>query len=195
MCAARDASFADARETGIPRVPLDAGDDRPRPWRRFFAKTVDLTIATTVALLIVDMAGPFLGFGHGRSGMSALLVSMTSLLIWAAIEILLLTEFGTTLGRRLYRITIRRDGGTALGFDDAVWRTLRMLVFGLGFGIPIVTIVTQIVAYVRLRGSGRTSWDRKGGLRVTQGPMSAVRWCGAIAATLGLIAAAAIIGP
>jgi len=194
MGADRDASFADARETGMPRVPLDAGDDRPRPWRRFLAKTVDLTIATMVALLIFDMIGPDLGFGQGRASFGALLISMTSLLVWAAIEVLLLTEFGTTPGRRLYRISVRRDGGTALSFDDAVWRTLRLLVFGFGLGIPIVTLITQILAYLRLRGSGKTSWDQKGGLCVTQGPMSAVRWCSAIAATLGLIAAAAIIG-
>jgi hypothetical protein len=190
----RDASFADGREAGLPRVALNAGDDRPRPFRRFCAKSADIAVASLLTMTVFTAFGTGLGLGPGRDSLSALALSLGSLLAWAGLEVFLLASFGTTLGRLLFRLAIKQENGAALTFDHIVWRTLRVLVYGFGLGIPIVTLITQIIAYLRLTGSGRTSWDRKGGLRAIHGPMSLMRWIGALAATLAIILAAMRIG-
>jgi hypothetical protein len=38
---------------------------------------------------------------------------------------------------------------------------------GLAFGLPLVPIVTQVIAYRRLKAQGQTSWDADGGYVVT----------------------------
>ena len=50
------------------------------------------------------------------------------------------------------------------------WRELLVWVKGLGFGIPVVTVVTLVMAYRRLDGDAITSWDDKLGLVVLHRP-------------------------
>lgn len=190
----RDASFSDARDTGIPRVPLDAGDDRPQPTRRFLAKSFDIAVASLIGLLLFNALGPLLGFGPGRDQLSAFVMSVAFLLFWAVLEVLMLANLGTTPGRMLYGISVKQKSGAALTFDDAVWRSLRLLAFGLGFGLPVIGFITQLVAYLRLVNSGQTSWDRKGGLRVTQRSMLVAQWIGALLLTTAVIVAAVQVG-
>lgn len=182
----RDAAYSDARETGVPRVPLDVGDDRPRPFRRFFAKTADATVASFLTMLVFYLLGARFGGDWG----SALVLSIISLLVWAVIEVALLSRFGTTVGRRLYRLRLTQESGAPLTRDHIVWRTIRVLVFGLGFGLPVITLIAQLAAYLQLNASGRTSWDRKGGLRVEARPMTVPRWLLALAATFAIMVAA-----
>ena len=58
----------------------------------------------------------------------------------------------------------------------ALKRSLDVWFRGLGLGIPIVTIITTLVAYFSLREDGETSWDRYSNCAVSHSKLSVFRW-------------------
>jgi uncharacterized RDD family membrane protein YckC len=70
-------------------------------------------------------------------------------------ETILLNVFGTTLGKVLYRIRLRDLEGKKFGFTIALKRSLAVWVRGFGFGIPLVTLITLLVAFRTLRTEGK----------------------------------------
>lgn len=45
----------------------------------------------------------------------------------------------------------------------------------MGAGIPIVNLITMIVAAVKLNNTGTTSWDQRSGFKVSHGKVGALR--------------------
>jgi uncharacterized RDD family membrane protein YckC len=99
--------------------------------------------------------------------------------------------FGTTPGKAIFRISVRRADGSKLPFVVALVRELKVFVKGLGLGIPLVALITHIVGYTNLKNDGITSWDRDGGLVVSHQEVQAWRW---ILIVLFLAAAIGLIG-
>jgi hypothetical protein len=62
-----------------------------------------------------------------------------------------------------------------LGYGEALKRSFYVLAVGLGFGIPVIQIVTMIIAYFRLTKSGMTWWDEKVGVAVVHEQIGAGR--------------------
>ncbi len=69
--------------------------------------------------------------------------------------------------------------------DQAFQRSARVWFFGLGAGLPIVSLVTLVTAYNKLTKEGITSWDRVGNFSITHGPIGVGRMV-AIGLFLGL---------
>jgi len=68
-------------------------------------------------------------------------------------------------------------------------------VYGLGLGIPIITLFTHIQAYNRLTRRGVTWWDEEGGFQVTHRRIGPVRASAAIlllVLSIGLMVAASL---
>ena len=58
---------------------------------------------------------------------------------------------------------------------DAFERCQRVWWRGLATGLPLVSLVTLVEAYLRLKREGISSWDRDGGFVVSHGPIRAYR--------------------
>lgn len=71
-------------------------------------------------------------------------------------------------------MTTRKD--ERLRFLVALERSFLVWIRGLGLGIPIISLITEIVAYNHLLKFGQTSWDRDLHGTVIHGDLSAVRW-------------------
>lgn len=80
-------------------------------------------------------------------------------IVWAPVEALLLSSFGTTPGKWLFGIRVERlDGGT-LTFSQALTRYILLWVKGEWFGVPVVSAIPYFLAYRKLGRTGDTSWD------------------------------------
>jgi uncharacterized RDD family membrane protein YckC len=66
---------------------------------------------------------------------------------------------GSTPGKWAFGVRVLNSDGSPAGFGTALHRELGVWVYGLGLGIPIVTLVTQVIAYQTLTRNGRSSWD------------------------------------
>lgn len=99
---------------------------------------------------------------------------------YVLIEALLLKAFGTTPGKRLMRVRVRSlpralpgeevPSGNAptkyptrlpqISWTQSLLRSLFVMVFGLGFFIPLLTVFCGLFSWILYKQQGFTRWDR-----------------------------------
>jgi hypothetical protein len=71
---------------------------------------------------------------------------------------------------------VTNKNGSNLNFDQALSRAFGVWWKGLGTGlIPLVTLITLLVAHNRLSKKGVTDWDREGRFMVSHRKLGLVR--------------------
>jgi hypothetical protein len=154
-------------------------DITPHPWRRYFARMFDTTVAGAVMSLVLGIVlfvinqNIYLSFikfvaEPGNQYFNAILVCALSVLPLAICTGLT----GTTLGKWIFGIAINRPDGQVIGFQLALWREMMVWLRGLGLGIPIIYLFTLVTGYQTLKKNGQTSWDAELGLVANQRPES-----------------------
>src|SRR5262249_13382635 len=131
------------------------------PWRRYFARMIDLYIFILVFFFFLGITFPEL-FAADRtsSRQNEYFYMFIGLVAYSIFETFCLNVFGTTLGKLIYGIRLASNVDNHIAFAVALKRSLAVWVRGIGLGIPIVTLVTVIVAYRTLLKDGQTTWDR-----------------------------------
>jgi len=153
------------------------------PWRRYFARTLDVFFFCMLLILLFAAVGVPSFFEDSND----ILLNLLLLAAYVPFEAFCMTAFGTTLGKTLYKISVKPASGSNRTFANYLSRAVQVWFRGLGIGIPFVVLVTQIFAYRNLRDKGQTSWDRDGGWTVSHGTLSGGRWLLIIASYLGFI--------
>jgi uncharacterized RDD family membrane protein YckC len=147
-------------------------------FRRLFARLVDtLTIGMLAALPI----GAVLLAERPWVSVAPML-PFIALWLMIPLEALFLASGGSTPGKALFGLRVVDARGRALGFGPACARGFHVLMRGMAFGIPVVSLVFVAAAGGPLLKDGRTSWDARLGTRIEARPMSATNW------QLGLVA-------
>jgi uncharacterized RDD family membrane protein YckC len=82
---------------------------------------------------------------------------------------------GRTAGKTLFNISVVNDDQSPLNFFQALNRSANVWARGLGFGIPIISLITTIRQYQELTKNGAATYDRDGGYRVTHGEITGGR--------------------
>ncbi|WP_194266204.1 RDD family protein [Dechloromonas sp. H13] len=140
-----------------------------RPWRRLFARTVDMAIAVPVLYLLLfknfGEAHPLTEWFVGTDGAVWLLTHPVAaaaliLTLWVLIEAVCLMAFGATLGKWAFGIQVLDAGGKKLTFGAAFNRSWQVLLFGQALGVPFAALITGILAYRRLNKTSSTIWDQ-----------------------------------
>jgi len=129
----------------------------PYPWRRFFARTLDLTLYMLIwwifAYLVLHI--PVLNWTIRNA-----IISMILMLL---IEPLLLALFGTTLGKFIFGIRILNENGKRLPYGSGFTRACHIFYSGYGFSIPIYNLVRLYKSYNICKEKGIMNWDVYGG--------------------------------
>jgi hypothetical protein len=137
-----------------PLPGAEGGSKQTHPWRRLFARYIDvflITIAFTVLFAVIG--------GFAMLAVAGVWLSILMLLLQVPIEALLLSSLGTTPGKSLYGISVTQSDGTPPPFDRAIKRAFLVYLKGMGLGIPIVSLVTIIIGYRALTRAGQATWD------------------------------------
>ncbi len=124
-----------------------------RPFVRFFSRMIDLLLFGIFVGLIQVLFFPSGIFSDDRS------FSIMFLIVWTAIEAQLLSSWGTTPGKWLFNTKVRDKDLNKLSFLSAMKRSL--LVFVIGLGIGMFSLITMLIAYSNIDSKGRTSWDKQ----------------------------------
>ena len=140
----------------------------PTPWRRYAARMLDTVVNGVCGLILLSVA--FYGIAPATadaffsrpdsSGGRILDILMTGAMA-SLISGALIGVSGFTLGKLVFGVKVTRPDGGKLGLQAGLTRDLSVLFKGLGLGIPLVALVTMIVAYRGLTSNGTTSWDRE----------------------------------
>jgi uncharacterized RDD family membrane protein YckC len=178
------AEFGSVRrqEHAAPPVPVAEALASPHPWHRWLARILD-----------VGFFGGLLGMVMGAVAPDVLLrandiaLNLMLLALWVPVETLLISAYGTTPGKALLRIRVVSADGYSLGAGTALERSFQVWMRGLGFGVPVVSLVTMILSYSRLEKQGATAWDHALGVRVAQRHVGAGRWMFIAAIVLGVL--------
>lgn len=127
------------------------------PFRRFFARDLDMTIWSAVFLLFCQLVLRV----NILSGHPALQIFRwfipTTLVVLS--EPLMLHFFCTTPGKFLFGLKITRGDGSPLSPKEAFTRTFSLTIFGAGLYIPVISPIVMAIAWRRLRQGDTLSWD------------------------------------
>ncbi len=180
-------SIDEAAERGIlpPAIP-EAGDVPQqesilftpealgrRVWVRFGARITDSVI---FGIIIMGL-GVAAGFAPGEALSESAIVAFQVLttLSWFLVEAALITTFGTTPGKAIAGLWITDEEGKRTTNGKSLIRALLLFVFGWGFGLPLLTLLSLVVSQVRMKQIGNTLWDERAKTIVRGKPVSQAR--------------------
>ena len=148
--------------------------ERVRPWTRFWARTIDLSIwSFLIGRLLENISGQTYKFTSSFAYGIAL--NIIVFVTWILVEGILILKFGFTFGKWLLKISITEADGQRISLGKSFKRVFFVWVYGEGLYIPFVNIVANIIAYSTLNKQEITVWDRKLKLSVTHGKIGLLR--------------------
>lgn len=106
---------------------------------------------------------------------------------YAFIEPVMLSTWGTTPGKALLNIRLRKADGSKPSYGAALSRAFSVWAGGLGLGIPLIAFFTQLNAYNKLNKDGITSWDKDGGFCISHRTVGTWRVLAVVAFSIGFL--------
>lgn len=125
-----------------------------RPWPRYFARSIDGSLVGFAFGMLAVVAG------FGELLESRFVTGALGMLVLCFIEAALLSIWGTTPGKWLFNIRVSRSNGRLLSYGEALKRAFGVYVFGMGLGLPVVSLFTLGSSYNKLTNEGTTRWDQ-----------------------------------
>ncbi|MCZ4279875.1 RDD family protein [Kiloniella laminariae] len=177
-------------------------DLRPHPWRRYFARMLDIlingyigfTLFGTVFFWVNAPAATsffsFLSLHKGGFLIDGFLTVFFSLFLSA----LMIGVTGGTIGKWIFGIRVLDRNYKTIGIITAFRRELFLWLNGLALGIPLVMFITQATSYFTLQSAKRTSWDQALDLVPVQRPNDARQICLSIAGVILWLTLIRLIG-
>jgi len=170
---------AQAGEAAPPEdQPEDTESEKPHPWLRLAARTLDMVLFSLVLGVVIDLFLPSLRKQANEQ------LALLSLPLMALVEPLFLSRSGATPGKWLMNMRVTTLDGSLVSLPQAYSRSILVWIFGLGLGLPFISLATMLFAYFTLARGKSVWWDRRAATRVEQGPIVPVR----------MVMAAVIIG-
>lgn len=156
------------QKKGLYSRETDQDYIRSRPWVRFWARMIDYSLFAIVLSIFI---------GYSNIGLEVInfYTGILAIFLWVFIEAFLLATAGTTPGKWFLRVSVRDENHQKLSFSVSLNRSFSVWWLGMGAGLPIISLITMIVAAVKLNHSGMTSWDRRGELRIFHEKIGIVR--------------------
>ena len=147
-----------------------------RPWPRFTARMVDYFIFSFAVGALIGV-GDALGITHIAVAEEPpnTTFGLIILFAWLFVEPWLLSTWGTTPGKWLLSIKITMADGSKPDYSQALGRSFSVWLKGMGAGLPIISLVTLVLSYMKLTSTGATSWDKECGFTVSHEPFEPKR--------------------
>lgn len=132
------------------------------PWRRFFARQIDLwslalPIGYAAGYVLASLAPGFVPWiqAPGNSYIFGWLLTPVVLLT----ELIIFSIFQTTLGKFVLGVTVMTVGGSTPTSSEYARRLAGVYWSGLGTGFPLVPLFTMSHQYGLLKRGGEASYD------------------------------------
>jgi len=141
-------------------TPPESYDDIRRFFARFFDYTLYATLwyLTLYLTLRIDL--------QNRPLLYLLLDQMVTMALMLFVEPVLLTLYKTTPGKKILGMRIEHSDGTPLQYHEGFSRTFLVLLEGMGFLVPLITLFTHIISYNRCIQGENQPWDKNIAYRI-----------------------------
>lgn len=173
-----------------PRRSSETADRwEPCPWRRFFARYLDLSLYTGIYWLIVLLClrkRHITGLGWDAA------FTILALITMLFGEPLFLSRWGTTAGKWLLGLRVERRGSGRLTYGAALDRTFSAILDGMGLEIPLYSLFKLYHSYKACQeNSAPLPWETEGVVMAQpQRPLQVFRYLAACALQAAVLAAA-----
>lgn len=140
-----------------PHIPV-------HPWKRYFARAIDLLLLDTLItfiLVVILRIRPLNELIY-----DLLDYTIASHILIIPVEAFLLHYFGTTPGKWFFGIRIESVNGGLLTLGQAMTRSWSILLRGYGFTIPIYNIWRLYKSYRYYTDNQITIWDEENGAEI-----------------------------
>ncbi|HEU5442464.1 MAG TPA: RDD family protein [Steroidobacteraceae bacterium] len=152
-------------QISLPAVATPA--EQATPWRRYWARSLDITIGTFLVAVLVGALRPGSSAQLGAAKHAGWIIVLILLPFVLAMDALIHWSLGNTPGKAIAGIKVlTEEGRRPLSAAAYLGRNFGMYVFGLGLGLPLVSLITLIVSYRRATAGETSRWDRFSGSRV-----------------------------
>lgn len=172
----------------MTELSLETQNIVPHPWRRYFARTLDLGIYSgllTIFQLFV------LRWNTDATGLVSIIETIFAGFLMVLIEPLLLAKLGTTPGKWIFGLVLRDEQNEKITYLDGLWRTFTVFKLGLGFSIPFYNIYRSIKSYSQCDQKMTMEWDEEFTYYIKD--LSGLRILGYIATSIGVFVLAILI--
>lgn len=140
-----------------PELSADTIPKVCAPWRRFFARSLDMVIYSISWGIFLTLV---LHINISNRGTGAdLLDTIISLILMLFLEPLQLSFFGTTLGKWILGLRVTNEDGGRLSYSTALSRTWTVFVRGWGLNIPIYALVREWKSYKACDAGETLDWE------------------------------------
>lgn len=137
-------------ETNETQTPLKA------PWRRFFARSLDLGLLATLLNLCLSFFSPMKASNSSFAWM--LLETYLSWLFLFLLEPLFLSKWGKTPGKWLFGLSVHQKDGSLLTRSQAFERLVKIFHVGEGYAIPFYSLYRNYKCYEIYTEEGTLPW-------------------------------------
>jgi DNA-binding transcriptional MerR regulator len=142
---------------GYLSIEADTAPQMFYPWRRFFARSLDMAIYSALWWALLGLC--FHVNLWGRGGILSFLDAIMALLLMLFLEPALLRLLGTTPGKWIFGLRLQDRDGRRPGYSQGLDRTLGVIGGGLGYGIPIYSAICLWKSYKRCSEDEPQPWD------------------------------------
>ena len=181
---------APAQASAPPSAVIEPARELASPWRRYWARSLDIFFSTFLAATSISALWPsLLSQVSAASGQKWALLAI--LLPFAfAMDALICWALGNTPGKAIAGIKALQKGGRRrLSAAAYLGRNFGVYVFGFALGLPLVSLFTLVYGYRRAAEGDLSTWDRFFGSRVYALSDSGLRtWIAAATYILGVTA-------
>lgn len=138
-------------ETNETQTPLKA------PWRRFFARSLDLALLSTLFNLCLSFLSPIKASSSSLAW--SLLDTYICWLFLFLLEPLFLSKWGKTPGKWLFGLSVHQKDGSLLTRAQAFDRLVKIFRTGEGYAIPFYSLYRNYKCYEIYTEAGVLPWD------------------------------------
>ena len=147
---------------------IEGPDGAKFAWARLWARYVDLMVYLFVLSIIAVMIAPVVTTWNSAL-LSALLFPFT-----IPIGALVISTFGSSVGLWITGLRLETRSGEKIPFMTNLKREFQVYL-AMGLGLPLVSFVTIVMSYNKLKETGTTAWDRNCKTQVVSRGSNAVR--------------------
>ena len=177
--ASSDYPASNMQATGLIQGVVPAGwlSSPPTPWRRYAARILDIITFGFLGFFVIGLVSYFIApysaekFFEILSGPAGnILDIILTTLIGCVLSGAVIGISGSSLGKVLFGVMVVDQNGNKIGAAKGIQRDLAVYLRGLGLGIPLVSLITIIMAYSTLKNKGSTTWDTDNDYKVWHRP-------------------------
>ena len=168
-----------------------------KAWLRYMARSIDITLGVLILSLVLGLIFGLLSIvlnGFIETPLSMLgqipefILGAIVVCFYLIIEASFFSSFKTSLGKKLFGISITDKNNNYLEYGAALKRNLSLWFRGMALSIPFLSLIAMANAYQNFTDKGITSWDEDNEVVVHYKTISSLRMMFAILLFIVVIA-------